>query len=321
MRPWRFIIPAVLTVLFFPLAALALSDTAADYLLKTAPRPVGMGGAFTAVGGDPIGMFWNPSAALRSNRLAISGNHSLRHFPGERKNLDQLDSDTTGITIPLRGDTVLGLGFTVPGEWGIDYMDTNNVIKKKERYRGRERRAALADLRQGIRHTSAGYLDSNWYRHTGENIAARQEFQTGGGFSFYYETGSGMSYGINVRGLSRLFKPGEGEKKRAAGLKLTVGAAYRADPKADTLAAADIEFGFRSGVDLRWFAGVERAFDDRIYLRTGSMNGMATYGGGARFGSLRLDYAIIKNFLPSVSGDRDITLFQDAHFLSYTLNL
>lgn len=321
MSRGRIVIVAVFAILFFPAAALALSDTAVDYLLKTAPRPAGMGGAFTAVPGDPIGMFWNPAAALRSNRLAISGNHSLRWFPGPRKNLDQLDSDTTGVTIPMRGDMMLGLGFTVPGEWGIDYNDTNDIIKKKERYRGRERRLAMADLRPGIRHSSAGYLDSSWYRHTGQSVETLREFHTGGGFSFYYETENGMSYGINVRGISRLLKPASGGKSRSFGMKVTMGAAYRADPAADTLAAADLELTFRRDVRARWYAGLERAFDDRIYLRTGSMNGMPAYGGGAAFGSLRLDYAIVKNFLPVISGDDSVTLFQDAHFLSYTLNL
>jgi hypothetical protein len=298
--------------------AFAVSDRAVDYLLKTAPRPAGMGGAFTAVPADPIGMFWNPAAALRSDRLAISGNHSLRHFPGLKKNLDQFDSDTTGITIPLQDDNVLGIGFTVSGEWGVDYTDTNGVLPVNEKLSGRERRAAYTSL-HGQEQNGAAFGDSGWYRYNGHSGGTGyNSYPAGGGMSFFYEADNGMMYGVNIRGLLNRIK-GAGAKKGSC--VVTLGVAYRPDRSASTLAAADIELSWKKNFETRWFAGAERAFDRRAFLRAGFMNGLPTYGYGAGFGSLRLDYAVVKKLLPEISGVKDVKKFGDGHFLSYTLSL
>ncbi|HOO55366.1 MAG TPA: hypothetical protein PLN69_00980 [bacterium] len=319
MRKFKTVAVALAAVIFWGTAAMAVSDRAVDYLLKTAPRPSGMGGAFTAVPGDPIGIFWNPSAAMMSDRLAISGNHSLRHFPHGRKNLDQLDSDTTGITLPLSGDAIMGIGFTVPGEWGIDHTDTNDVLPDKEKLRGRERRFCYADL-HGTEQAGAEFVDSNWYRYDNtDNGSHYRQFDTGGGFSFFYETQNGMMYGAQVRGLSSIVKGNINAVKKA--LSITFGAAYRADKNAATLAAADLELSWKHGFETRWFGGIERSFDRKGFLRVGSMNGMPTYGAGSRFGSLRLDYAVVKNLMPQITGNEDVKTFQDGHFLSYTLSL
>ncbi|MEW5947117.1 MAG: hypothetical protein AB1742_13050 [bacterium] len=291
-----------------------------DLLRKCAPRPAGMGGAFTAVEGDPIGIFWNPSAALRANRLMVSGNHSLRHFPGERKNLDQFDSDTTAVIVPVRGEGVVGLGFTVPGEWGVDHMDTNGVVPGAEKHRGRERVAAYGEA-SGGRRASAGTVHSNWFRYSGDEGAegggASRRFDTGGGFSFFYSGAGGAAWGLSVKGISSLFKSGAAGERRGTAV-VRVGVAYRAGNAADTVAAADVEFIVSRGVSVRGFAGVERDFDDRVFVRAGTMNGAPTYGVGAESGSLRLDYAVVKDLLPRVTG-KPVTRSRDGHFLSYTL--
>jgi len=318
----KIIRPAVLLFVMVALGtpARALSDRAVDYLLKTAPRPAGMGGAFTAVPDDPIGLFWNPAAALRADRLAISGNHSLRHFPHGRKNLDQFNSDTTGILIPTEGDSVVGIGFTVPGEWGTDYSDTNGVLKSNEKLMGRERRFAYSNL-HGPRQTGAGYFDSDWYRYDDyrQGIKSRKSFGTGGGFSFFYESAGGMMYGVNVRGLLARLR---GENRYGDNAcAVTLGAAYRHHRTSSTIAAADVELNWKHGFDTRLFGGIEKSFDRRAFVRLGSMNGLATYGFGGRFGSLRLDYAVVRDLLPEVSGEKEVRSFGDGHFLSYTLSL
>ena len=312
--------PVIFWLLALSVSARAVSDRAVDYLLKTAPRPAGMGGAFTAVPDDPIGMFWNPAAALRSDRFAISGNHSLRHFPGARKNLDQFNSDTAGVVIPMAGGAAAGAGFTVPGEWGADYTDTNGVLPVNEKLAGRERRFAFADL-HGASQAGAGFADSDWYRYNDyqQGISNKRSFGTGGGFSFFYESGGGMMYGVNARGLIARIR---GKKKYGGNeCVVTLGAAYRPHRNAATLAAMDVELNWRRGFSARWFGGLERSFDRKAFVRVGSMNGLPTYGLGGRFGSARLDYAVIKNILPKVSGRDDVKQFQDGHFLSYTLSL
>ena len=217
---------------------------------------------------------------------------------------------------------MLGIGFTVPGEWGIDHTDTNGVLPEQERYRGRERRVAFANLQPNFNHTQAGHLESDWYRNDlSMSVAPDKNFQTGGGFSFYYETDNGMRYGVNVQGLVNVFKKDKSPTDRDAGLKVTLGAAYREDARADTIAAVDLELHWTdsSRVQTRLFGGVERSFSkERGFLRLGSMNGMPTYGAGVRFGSARFDYAIVKNLLPKITG-QDVPAFQDGHFLSYTV--
>lgn len=299
--------------------ALAVSDRAVDYLLKTAPRPAGMGGAFTAVPDDPIGMFWNPAAAMRPDRFIISGNHSLRHFPGERKNLDQFNSDTTGVTIPLGDDRVFGAGFTLSGEWGVDYTDTNGVLPADEKLSGKERRIAYTDLHDP-KQNGALYADSDWYRYSDrKERTGYRSYPAGGGFSFYYESDDGMSYGVNIKGLlNRIKGTGGGGRGKCV---VTLGAAYKPDVNASTLAAADFEMSWDKRFETRWFAGTERAFDRRAFMRAGLMNGLPTYGLGGRFGSLRLDYAVVKKLMPEISGAKDVKKFGDGHFLSYTLKL
>lgn len=321
MSALRTLRAAALIALLAATKASALDEGGTNYLLKTAPRAAGMGGAFTAVPNDPIGMFWNPAAALRMDRLAISGTHSLRHFPGAKKNLDQMDSDMVGVVVPLTGDQVAGAAFNMPGEWGVDHMDTNDVLKNKQRVRGRERRIAFSDLLNGANETTAGYVDSNWYRDDAAPGGPARKFQSGGGFSFFYEDDNGMMYGINARGLLNLIKGREKEpSKKSASAKITLGVAYRPDRLADTLAAADLELAIGEKTEARWFAGVERSFDrEKYFLRAGSMNGMLSYGAGARAGSLRMDYAVVKNFLPKITGEKNVLDFQDAHFASYTL--
>jgi hypothetical protein len=310
---------AFLFALAVGVQACAVSDRAVDFLEKTAPRAAGMGGAFTAVQGDPAGMFWNPSAAMRADRFAISLTHSLRHFPGPHKNLDQFDSDMLGVTAPLSGGAVLGAGFTLPGEWGVDYTDTNGGIPAREKLRGRERRFSYTDL-DGSEQNGAAYLESDWYRYNNMDTGVGyQSFKTGGGFSFFYEDDNGMAYGVNVHGLNEIFKGVSKTKK--AGVTATLGAAYRPDSNASTLAVADVELKWKDGFSARWFGGAERSFDGKTFLRVGAMDGMPTYGGGARFGSLRLDYAVVKNLMPEVSENKEVRKFGDGHFISYTLGL
>lgn len=297
-----------------------MRDIDMDLLRRCAPRPAGMGGAFTAVGGDAIGLFWNPAAAIQANRLMISGNHSLRHFPDGKKNLDQFDSDTTAILIPLEGDKVLGAGFTVPGEWGIDHMDTNGVIDGGEKFKGRERMLVFGEADGGKR-TSTGGVVSNWSEYRSEVGKPVRRYENGVVFSFFYEGAGGATYGINVKGLSALITSGEWRGKSGA-VSVGVGAAYRGRGRSKTTAAVDVEAILRRGgkPKYRLFGGVERRFEDRAWLRVGSMDGLPTYGGGVKSGSLRLDYAVVKDLLPRVV-DKDLKVFGDGHFLSYSLQM
>ncbi|MFH1539078.1 MAG: hypothetical protein ABIH66_08965 [bacterium] len=291
-----------------------------DLLRRCAPRPAGMGGAFTAVKDDPIGLFWNPAAALHANRLMISGNHSLRHFPGERENLDQFDSDTTAIIVPLEGETAMGVGFTVPGEWGIDHVDTNGVVPGAERLRGRERMLAFGDVGGG-RRAAAGTAHSDWLRYGGPGGDSVRSFGRGAGFSFFYEGDDGFTYGVSLKGLASLIRGGGGDGK-AGEATIGLGVAYRAHDVARTLAALDLEIRFRAARRTRVlvFGGVERRFENRAFARLGCMHGLPTYGVGVKSGGLRLDYAVVKDLLPRVV-DKDVAAFRDGHFLSYTLGM
>lgn len=303
-----------------------------SWLERAAAGPAGMGGAYTAVPGGAAAMFWNPSAAMHSNRLSISGTHSLRHFPGKTKNLDQFDSDTVGAVIPIAGRNVLGLGFTIPGEWGIDYSDTNGLLNrdatpdgdKPRRLRGRERRVELANIHPdaGKRGLGSSELSSNWYRaenNAGASVAP--DFVRGGGFSFFYQDNNGFSYGVNIRLHKRKYRSGArtGVTPRLAG-EVKLGAAYRKTPQSDTLAAVDIEARSAGNgrVEWRYFTGLERKYRDKAFARVGLMDGEATYGAGARFSHLKLDYAVVRNLLPRVAGENP-GRFLDGHFLSYTL--
>ena len=202
-------------------------------------------------------------------------------------------------------------------------LNTNpQCVHMPPRVRGRERRVSLGNYHnfkngQGL---GATELASNWYRKESVNPdRIQREFQHAGGFSLYYETNNGFRYGATLR-LKHRQRPDETVRNDTL-VDLTLGVAWRENPASGTLAALDVQMltdPRLRAARWRYFAGVERGWDDDVFARAGLMNGRVTYGAGVRFTHLRLDYAVVRDLLPSVAG-KDPGRFRDGHFLSYTL--
>ena len=101
-------------------------------------RALGMGGAFCALADDESAIFHNPAGLGKLKRLRFGTSHSVQHFPGEIKNLDQLDCDPAVIVYPTRLGTYAA-GFTLQGELGYDYLKRNSPRFPRERLWGWER--------------------------------------------------------------------------------------------------------------------------------------------------------------------------------------
>ena len=93
------------------------------------------------------------------------------------------------------------------------------------------------------------------------------------------------------------------------------------DPQADTLAALDLQWIIQDNIErskFYYYAGVERKYRDKAFARVGVMQNNRTWGVGARFSHLRLDFAEVEDLLPDVAG-QDPGRFRAGRFLSYTL--
>ena len=102
-------------------------------------RSLGLGTAMTAVSGDEQCLFYNPAGLANIRRFRLGQSHSIRHFPGPTRNLDQLDADPVAIIFPLRFAGVFAAGFVIQGELGYDYLTRNEDIYPHRRLWGTER--------------------------------------------------------------------------------------------------------------------------------------------------------------------------------------
>jgi hypothetical protein len=133
-----------------------------DAWVTLSARPLGMGGAFTALS-DPASVFYNPAGLAGQRCWTLLFNHNARHFPGveddarQLHRVDQLDCDTEAIAVPLPGATYAH-GFTFSGEYGYDYRGLTEHTQQgypRENVWGNEDYHALA-LGGGLP-WSAGY--------------------------------------------------------------------------------------------------------------------------------------------------------------------
>ncbi len=256
---------------------------------------VGMFGAQGLLGGAPLGDF---------EHLAFSHTHSLRHFPHGKKNLDQLDADPMSVMIPLnKGNSMVGGTFSLSGELGLDHRDSNGLLKKKHWLRGKAREVFYAAVAGKLASAETLTWASAWEQWQDGTVKTQRVIMPGA-----QVMGLGSSRWRWSFGLKRAV-PVEGEVK--AHWLWNLGAAYQG--KHGILGVLSL-----LGRDLstrRLGGGVEKSAGPHLRLRAGYGEG-PTYGWGLKLGDFLVDYAVMKNVMPSLSA-QPFPRFKDAHLLTY----
>ena len=121
-----------------------------------------------------------------------------------------------------------------------------------------------------------------------------------------------VSFGLTIAGVRSK------NAARESGKSVRLGFAYRWEKNA--MIAFDINKILCGNVEFfRYHMGFEKKFNNKFSLRIGSLNGNLTYGIGKGIGTLSLDYAVVKEFLPLITGES--TTFRDSHFITYGLDI
>ncbi|MFN4183098.1 MAG: hypothetical protein ACK4G3_07855, partial [bacterium] len=120
----------------FPSAVLSVPVTFPSYTLLM-PSNLGCSAIVVAEGWEPSSVYLNPANISAFYRFSLSQSHSLRHFPMNSGEVDQLDADAVAFVVPA-GWLGLFFGFSIAGEWGYDYRDLPYFWAGKEQLTGRE---------------------------------------------------------------------------------------------------------------------------------------------------------------------------------------
>ena len=289
-------------------------------------RTIGLGSAMTAVSGDEQCIFFNPAGLANIRRFRIGQSHSLRHFPGEKINLDQLDDDPTALIYPLRFAGVFGAGFVLQGELGYDYLTRNDPDFPQRRLWGTERYDAYAAkitpfTKFGMYHRSRLYHQIDNPFDTQQSVVMQGEGFCGGIIQTILP---GFDYGYCVEKLDDDFLNGLGVSTQ----RTRSGWAIR--PLPWILYATDKEkitqktlFEGRREIttEKRKNWGLELAITPLTIVRWGQINGRKTVGFTLGFGRFKLNYGEAKDMMPWIVGDDYPDKFKDIHLASYSVEL
>lgn len=296
---------------FFALLALGISFSAA----KADPITIvgdlaSLGAAPAAMGGwHGIGAFGAQGLLSQSpgsdfQHFSITHTHSLRHFPGKKKNLDHLDADPISIQIPLnKGNSLLGATFSLSGELGYDHRNTNGVLKKKHWLRGKAREIFYAGIANKVATATSLGWNNTWMQEGDGPTQTQRAILPGAHMT---SMGSGRwrwSFSLRRR------EPVEGKVKGA--WLWSLGAAYGGKHKIlGVVSILGQNLKVRRGA-----IGAEKSVGKHLKLRAGHGEGW-TYGWGVRLGEFLLDYAVMKHVMPSLT-TQPFPKMKDAHLYTY----
>ena len=308
--------------------AQGLSPTAPDFTMLSV-RALGMGGAFTGLADDEQAVFYNPAGLAFQDSPRFGTSHSARHFPGETKNLDQLDADPTALVFPLGipGGT-MGYGFTILDEQGYDYLERNDEEYPQERLWGRSERnvyaRSLGPFAFGLGRTSshhrfsapeAGEEWARWGEGPVLSTLARLFPWYSWGMSWQKEAFTRFNAGTldesaSDRKLSSLTTTRTGECTLIPG-----GMRYLRDVETRRFKFREAEGGKNIVKERRVFKGVEIPLGGNGAVRFGSYDGHATWGFTLDMAIWRFHWAKVDNLLPEIVGEGYPDKFTD--FICY----
>jgi len=270
-----------------------------------------MGGVFSPLARQPEVVFENPAAIACAGRR-FSYSHSIRHFPGKIRNLDQLDADSVAL-ISRFGFLSLGLGFTVAGELGYDYLTRNDFVFPEEKVEGREEVQSLA---VGACWLAFGRSKRQFQYRIHQPTSPLQErrgISSITGKIFHILPWLSFSYSEE--------KASEQELKPAFLRRVRVNWSIKPFPWWLWSNAREQRIYSLSGTQFIKLAEKFYGSEIRIFgvvLRNGNWNRHPTTGFSLPWGQGSLDYAEVKDILSDITGT-PLPYFRDVHIGGFTL--
>jgi hypothetical protein len=295
-----------------------------------------MGMAMTAVSGDEQCIFYNPAGLAGIRGFRIGQSHSLRHFPGEIRNLDQLDADPVCIVHPLPIGGVFANGFVLQGECGYDYMTRNEMDFPQRKEWGIERYDAYAA--NITPWTKIGlYHRSNIYRLWSVGIlpaslpdendmpsgrARSQHEGEGGCFGFIQTILPGVNFGYSSEKMDEDYIPEKGVTTKIVhtgwSIKPLPWIHFVIDNETNkTKTRINEDITTNKSKSINW--GIEITVLPGIIVRYGDANGHKTCGLTLGFEPLKLNYGEAKNIMPLIVGEDYPDRCKDIHLASYSI--
>jgi len=303
-------------------------------------RAIGIGMAMTAVSGDEQCIFYNPAGLAGIRGFRIGQSHSLRHFPGEIRNLDQLDADPVSIVHPLPIGGVFANGFVLQGECGYDYMTRNEMDFPQRKEWGIERYDAYALnatpwTKIGFYHRSNIYRGQAsppspsprmWRGGLGGEVFefSWQKEGEGGCFGFIQTILPGVNFGYSSEKMDNDYIPEQGVTTK----KVRTGWSIKPLPwihfvidNETNKSKTRIEDNTTIDTTKRKNWGIELAIIPGVVCRYGSIDGNRTCGLSLGAGRFKLHYGEAKNIMPLIVGKDYPDRFKDIHVTSWSLQM
>ncbi|AEE14309.1 hypothetical protein Thena_0674 [Thermodesulfobium narugense DSM 14796] len=273
---------------------------------------------------------FNPASIASSRGLQLLMTHSLRHFPGRIKNLDQLDSDIYGFSLPFEaGKTSFGFLWMTPHETGFDWC-TQNSSDENGKIPRRTLKGGLFEI--GLAHrndiSSVGFSLAKgdfWLRDdkTGKTIYIHKFFMLQPGYMWESSTNR-FKYGVTPSFATEELKDDSGvHTKKTVNLQFSWG--YKLDSRSDAIISSDVSLSLSDGklkIGIKPVTGIgyrTLALDKKnLLLEVGYHDGAVHYDIGVKTGSMIVDYATLKDSLGLITG-QNVQFMKDVHLASITL--
>ncbi len=290
-------------------------------------KNAGTGGVFSPLTGNPEVIFENP-ASIACVRRRFSYSHSMRHFPGKIRNLDQLDADSVALVSHFTFLS-LGLGFTVAGELGYDYLVRNDVVFPEEKIEGREEVRALS---MGGCWLASGRSERHFhYRIRKPNYSIKETdgitstvgkvFHPLPWLSFSRSAERGIGNPLKFFSVKASTRPDGGVSTPGLQTRQRQNWSIKLFPWWLWSSARERRDYVLSGFPIQSMEEVFLGSEIKIFgitLRVGKWNGHPTTGFSLPWGWGSLDYAEVKDVLSDIT-DTPLPYFRDVHMGGFTL--
>ncbi|MBT7787641.1 MAG: PorV/PorQ family protein [Calditrichaeota bacterium] len=284
----------------FPVFAGGLAKYGGEFMATGGgARPLGMGGAYTALSEDAYAIFWNP-AGLNSIRHPQLGLMHSERFAGE------VDYDVAGIALPQPDNSVIGFGIIRLGVNNIPFTRLENPgepISEDNRVEVdkivTEGEYAFYAAKSGqFRNWSWGVAPKLVFKHIGSEQQA---------YGLGFDAGIlgrpieklPITAGLAVRDVLGTVIAWDTGHTEVIVSTIRFGIAAKINLpalEAKIIPVADVDYRLEAIGESNAFAshiGLEYLIRDSIGLRIGSDDGELTFGGGLNLNPLSIDYAFI----------------------------
>jgi hypothetical protein len=267
--------------------------------LGVGARPMGMGGAYTAISDDASAVYWNPSGLTASDRRQVLLMHA-ESFGG------LVVHDYIGLAWPLgTAGSALGLGLLRLAVEDIPYTEWDTQSGRPrivEQVTDAEYALFFSYARRAGERWSLGGSAKLIRKTVGEDAALGLGLDVG----LQYRPATALTLGAKLADLTSTPVAWDSGQKDYIAPALTLGAAYRlklAPLRGEMRWAVEVDTRFEDRDEAAWAAlgaasfdprsGLEYWYRERVALRAGILPDRFSAGASIRLGFWGVDYAFV----------------------------